>query len=155
MVLNLLWFFLGVTGFFQQKKSLGILSIRETNSPQFLWFSLDFNNIFCGMTMKIDENNETLADAITHGKVEYYWSKEESIGKNAKNGFIFCTKNDKKSFEKALWVYFLSWCCSHMCSVYLRIIYWQPKQPIEHFKKINLVHITRSKNKGFIIQKWP
>ena len=44
--------------------------------------------------MKLDEKNETLADVITNGKVDYYWSKDENIGKNAKNGYIFCTKND-------------------------------------------------------------
>ena len=47
-------------------------------------------------------------------------------------------------------MYFWTWCCQHVCSVYLGCIYWQPTQPTDDFFLNNLFHIFRSKNKGCI-----
>ena len=56
------------------------------------------------MTMKIDEKNETLADVITHGKVEFYWNKDESIGEKCKKRVHFLYKK----WLKIIWKGFVS-----------------------------------------------
>ena len=38
--------------------------------------------------MKIAEKNDTLADVITHSKVDNCWSKDEGIGEMQKTGAV-------------------------------------------------------------------
>ena len=44
--------------------------------------------LVCGMIMKIAEKNDTLADVITHSKVDNCWSKDEGIGEMQKTGAV-------------------------------------------------------------------
>ena len=83
------------------------------------------------MTMKIAEKIGTLTDAITHGKVEYYWSKDESIGEKCKKRVHFLYKKCLKIiwkgfgsvfFDLVLFTYVFCVSGNHLLTAYTT--YW-------------------------------